>query len=114
MLVYRGGSSREELWVLYLFLLFAVAGDRTQILLHIRHVVLAVDHSAGMYMESLLCLSGPVSSYLDVQSKNLQCRQLLQFLQKNILIPTIMMAAILVITVLLLLMFSAHIWRKQL
>jgi hypothetical protein len=40
--------------------------------------------------------------------------QLLQFLQNNILIATIMMTAILVITVLLLLMFPTYIWRKQL
>ncbi|XP_030884611.1 uncharacterized protein C2orf92 homolog [Leptonychotes weddellii] len=50
----------------------------------------------------------------DVQNKNVPCAQLLQFLQRNIIIAAASVAGILVVTVLLVLALTTCIRRKQL
>ncbi|XP_045627626.1 uncharacterized protein C2orf92 homolog [Ursus americanus] len=50
----------------------------------------------------------------DVQNKNVPCAQLLQFLQRNIIIAAASVAGVLVVTVLLLLALTTCIRRKQL
>uniref|UniRef100_A0A7N5K2K8 Uncharacterized protein n=1 Tax=Ailuropoda melanoleuca TaxID=9646 RepID=A0A7N5K2K8_AILME len=50
----------------------------------------------------------------DVQNKNVPCAQLLQFLQRNIVIAAASVAGVLVVTVLLLLALTTCIRRKQL
>lgn len=62
-------------------------------------------------VNSLLTL--PVSSHLDIQSRTVPCRELLDFLQRNIVIAVGVVAGILVTTVVLLLMLTMHARRKQ-
>lgn len=69
---------------------------------------------AALYGAVSLCVLCHVLFHLDVQNKNVPCAQLLQFLQRNIVIAAASVAGVLVVTVLLLLALTTCIRRKQL